>query len=533
MLSVASPNDSGQRLLDLMSDASSNATMPAAPWRTRRWLMPAFFLCWTVLAAIGVWWLINAAASSGNTVIRVDPGEAKAWSVRVREMAALARLNFPWALAWIVLAPYVLWIGARFSFESALWRSRLSALLAAGVGFVCGSQWLSEHLVGGQAMIVMVKYTADASVEKVHPPGWGLDESLPRDFATNRFVTNRITRVMITGDPTNRAALELTASEIMSGLTTNHPHLFAQAGAGYLPPPGATRPRRTSAALDGFAYIALIGLAHAGVFYRRYREREQQAAVLESRLNQARLRALQAQLQPHFLFNTLNGIATLLRRDPATAEEMLLSLSDLLRIALSSSHRQEIPLREELDFLGRYLGIQRMRFGDRLRVTEEIEPSATDCLVPALLLQPLVENAIRHGLEPSGRPGELRIAAARDEEWLRLTVEDDGVGLPSGDLRRAGVGLANVRERLAALYGAAHEFSVAERPGGGVVVNIRLPARSEGAAAWRKENSPSQGSPPLPSLSPARSGGEGGRRPGEGNVHERRTSHEPARRDCG
>ena len=180
-------------------------------------------------------------------------------------------------------------------------------------------------------MIVMVKYTADASVEKVHPPGWGLDESLPRDFATNRFVTNRITRVMITGDPTNRAALELTASEIMSGLTTNHPHLFAQAGAGYLPPPGAMRPRRTSAALDGFAYIALIGLAHAGVFYRRYREREQQAAVLESRLNQARLRALQAQLQPHFLFNTLNGIATLVRRDPATAEEMLLSPCPLPR----------------------------------------------------------------------------------------------------------------------------------------------------------------------------------------------------------
>jgi sensor histidine kinase YesM len=143
-------------------------------------------------------------------------------------------------------------------------------------------------------------------------------------------------------------------------------------------------------------------LAHAGVFYRRYREREQQASLLESRLNQAQLRALQAQLQPHFLFNTLNGIATLVRRDPATAEEMLLSLSELLRIALSSSHRQEIPLREELDFLDRYLAIQRMRFGDRLQVSEEIEASAMDCLVPALLLQPLVENAIRHGLEPSG-----------------------------------------------------------------------------------------------------------------------------------
>src|SRR6185436_4469304 len=188
-----------------------------------------------------------------------------------------------------------------------------------------------------------------------------------------------------------------------------------------LPPPRPFRSGRWSGAMDAFAYVALLGLAHTGVFYRRYREREQQASLLESRLNQAELRALQAQLQPHFLFNTLNGIATLVRRDAAKAEEMLLSLSDLLRISLSSSRQHEIPLREELDFLGRYLAIQRMRFGDRLRVTEEIEPSAMDCLVPALLLQPLVENAIRHGLEPSGKHGELRIAGARDGEWLRLT----------------------------------------------------------------------------------------------------------------
>jgi sensor histidine kinase YesM len=244
---------------------------------------------------------------------------------------------------------------------------------------------------------------------------------------------------------------------------------------------------RWSAALDGLAYVALIGLAHAGVFHRRYREREQQAALLASRLNEARLHALQAQLQPHFLFNSLNGIATLLRRDPAKAEEMLLSLSELLRVALSSSHRQEIPLREEMDFLGRYLEIQRMRFGDRLQVSEEIDASATDCLVPALLLQPLVENAIRHGLEPSGRPGLLRIAALRKGAWLQITVEDNGVGLPPGESLNAGVGLANVRERLATLHGAAQAFDITQRPAGGVVVSIKLPARTEVEAAPRKE----------------------------------------------
>jgi two-component system, LytTR family, sensor kinase len=157
---------------------------------------------------------------------------------------------------------------------------------------------------------------------------------------------------------------------------------------------------------------------------------------------------------------------------------MLLSLSELLRIALSSSHRQEIPLREEMDFLGRYLAIQKMRFGDRIEVVEEIEPAATDCLVPALLLQPLVENAIRHGLEPSGQPGRLRITGSRDGEWLKLAIEDNGVGLTPGN-SRSGVGLANVRERLATLHGSAYEFELAQRPEGGAAVNIKLPARME------------------------------------------------------
>lgn len=468
-----------------MSAMNANIPSPAATPTARRWLVVVFFLCWTVLAAIAVGWLIGDAANSGNTVIRVGAEEARAWGVRWHETVALARLNFPWAFAWIFLMPYVLWIGVRYSFEGDRWRSRLLVLLATGAGFIWASQWLAERLVAGQAMIVMVNYTADTAIEKIHVAGSRHGDPLPRGF-----VTNRITKVMLsgeTGHPTNRAAWEIATSELLSGLATNLPHLTASGMAGDLPTPGPFRKRRWSAVLDGLAFVALIGLAHAGVFHRRYREREQQAAILESRLNQARLRALQAQLQPHFLFNTLNGIATLLRRDPATAEEMLLSLSELLRISLSSSHRQEIPLREELDFLGRYLAIQRMRFGDRLQVAQEIEASAMDCLVPALLLQPLVENAIRHGLEPSGQPGKLRIAAAREGEWLRLTLEDNGIGLPPGGRNRAGVGLANVRERLATLHGAAQEFDVANRPEGGVVVNIRLPARSEVDAAGGKE----------------------------------------------
>jgi len=305
---------------------------------------------------------------------------------------------------------------------------------------------------------------------------------------TNRTATNRVSKVVLSGvaaHTTKAPTWEVATSEIFSSLPTNFPPMLAGHLAD-LPRPMPPRTARWSAALDGFAYIALIGLAHAGVFHRRYREREQQATLLTSRLNEARLHALQAQLQPHFLFNTLNGIATLLRRDPAKAEDMLLSLSDLLRIALSSSHRQEIPLREEMDFLGRYLAIQKMRFGDRIEVIEEIEPAAMDCLVPALLLQPLAENAIRHGLEPSGQPGQLRITGVRDGEWLRLTVEDNGVGLRSNGSNRTGVGLANARERLATLHDTAYEFELKERSQGGVAVNIRLPARTE-TEATRKE----------------------------------------------
>src|ERR1043166_9577784 len=443
-----------------MSERSSDANEVVAASRSRHWLVAVFFVCWTALAAGAVWWLINDAAQSANTVIRVNPGEAKAWSARFHENAGLARLNSPWALGWVFLMPYVLWVGVRFSFEAAFWRTRLLVLLATGVGFIWASQWLSQRLGAGQAMIVMVNYRSDTSVKKTDSPAGERDESFSlfsRVVGTNRFVTNRITKVMISGEG-GTTNWDTNATGVLSGLPTNLPHGFAGAESGFLPPLRPFRTGRGSGALDGLAYVALIGLAHAGVFYRRYREREQQASLLESRFNQARLRALQSQLQPHFLFNTLNGIATLVRRDPATAEEMLLSLSDLLRISLSSSHRQEIPLREELDFLGRYLAIQRMRFGDRLRVTEEIEPSAMDCLVPALVLQPLVENAIRHGLEPSGQPGKLRITASRDGEWLKLTVEDNGVGLPSPERNNTGVGLANVRERLTALPGAAHEF---------------------------------------------------------------------------
>ena len=178
-----------------------------------------------------------------------------------------------------------------------------------------------------------------------------------------------------------------------------------------LPPPGLPRVNFWSALVDLLAYGAIVGLAHSVHFYRRFREREHRALLLESNLANARLNALRAQLQPHFLFNSLDAIAALLRRDPRLAEKTLVSLSELLRLALNFSEKPEITLREEVEFVRRYLEIQQTRFGGKLRFEEDIEPAALDCLVPTLVVQPLVENAIRHGIEPAESVGLVRLAA--------------------------------------------------------------------------------------------------------------------------
>ena len=230
--------------------------------------------------------------------------------------------------------------------------------------------------------------------------------------------------------------------------------------------------------LNVLAYGSLAGLAHAVHFYRRFRDRERRAIFLESHLARARLHALQAQLHPHFLFNALNAVATLLRRDPRAAGEALTSFSELLRLGLSQSDRQEVALREDLEFVQRYTEIQKTRLGDRFRFAAQVEPAALDCLVPVLLLQPLVENALRHGIEPSPTPGEVKVSVTRQGDLLVLRVEDSGVGLAASFSaeRPPGIGLANLRARLSALYGDQQSVELASRSGGGAIVTVEIPA---------------------------------------------------------
>jgi signal transduction histidine kinase len=228
-------------------------------------------------------------------------------------------------------------------------------------------------------------------------------------------------------------------------------------------------------------YWAIVGLSHAMEFHRESKERSLAAAQLQTRLAEAQLQALQSQLHPHFLFNTLHTISALMHRDAEAADAMLARLSDLLRLTLDRVGLQEIALKEELEFLEKYLEIERTRFGDRLSVQLDIEPETLDAQVPNLLLQPLVENAIRHGIAPTVGGGRLEIVSRRKGGRLWLVIRDNGQGLSEAKLsafNTKGVGLANTRSRLQHLYGDKHHFEFQEPPDGGLAVTIAIPFES-------------------------------------------------------
>jgi signal transduction histidine kinase len=224
-------------------------------------------------------------------------------------------------------------------------------------------------------------------------------------------------------------------------------------------------------------YWAVVGLSHALDFHDESQERELAAAHLETRLAEANLQALQRQLHPHFLFNTLHTISALMHRDTDAADAMLERLSDLLRLTLERIGTQQVRLKDELDFIDKYLEIERARFGDRLRVEFDIDSRILDASVPNLLLQPLVENAVRHGIARKVGGGTVEIIARRDADRLHLMVRDDGVGMPSDTLRlvNQGVGLSNTRSRLEHLYGERQRFEFQRPSGGGLAVTIDIP----------------------------------------------------------
>ncbi|HKY06246.1 MAG TPA: histidine kinase [Blastocatellia bacterium] len=228
---------------------------------------------------------------------------------------------------------------------------------------------------------------------------------------------------------------------------------------------------------ESLPFWAMIALIHAFEFHRRYRRREFEAARLQTQLAESRLEALTEQLQPHFLFNTLQGISTLMHRDVNRADAMLDRLSDLLRQTLQRGDRLKVPLDEEMEILDNYVEIARERFKDRLVFETRTSSDARRALVPFFILQPLVENALQHGIARRAGVGRVEVSAERQGDTLRLSVTDDGPGLANGesDSRRGGVGLSNTRQRLRELYGGAQSLSLEAPEGGGLRVELIIP----------------------------------------------------------
>ena len=232
----------------------------------------------------------------------------------------------------------------------------------------------------------------------------------------------------------------------------------------------------SSLAANFLLYWAIVAIAHGLEYYRTGRDRELRASQLEARLAETRLQLLRMQLQPHFLFNTLNTISELVHEEPEIADRMIAGLSELLRETLRSGDQPEVTLARELQLLNSYVDIQRTRFGERLEVAVDAHPGTLSAAVPSLLLQPIVENSIRHGLARTGS-GRVDIRACRDGSRLILRVQDDGQGLAAGPSEREGIGLGNTRARLETLFGSRFTLEVSNAESHGTLVSIAIPYR--------------------------------------------------------
>ena len=494
-------------------------------------------MLWTLLVGLAVFVLSEAdplrdPAGGPRTLIPTPGGvEPGSWRGDAGQWLRVLHLSVFPAYPWVLLAPYVFWLTARYPLQGdrgTRWRRAgiwLGSGLAWGVA-TSGFRHLTDRVRPDMIVFAFVEAT-DERARTADPGGdatstnrgtsttWmafhAPSEGLPPRPAS-AVLSNLLSRVREReGSPGSSGGTSATEGETLVVLREVETVGSGTREASASPPPesvpltnrfsdlrrdleyrrealrlplGRIGGRVTAMLLDLFAFGSLAGIAHAWHYQRRYRERERRALALESSLSRARLHALQAQLQPHFLFNTLNSVTAMLRENPRAAEEMLVSLSDLLRLALSQSSRQECTLREDLRFVELYVEIQQYRFGARLVFEADVEPSVWNYAVPTLLLQPLVENAIRHGLEPAGRRVAIRIRGrATAGGGMELTVEDDGVGsvAPAEEHHPRGVGLANVRARLEAFFGGAASLRVSSPPGGsGFRVQLDLPARPAG-----------------------------------------------------
>ncbi len=335
-----------------------------------------------------------------------------------------------------LLTPPVFWLARVFPISLATWKSNLGKHIVASAIFclICAT-------LSGSALVVLQPQVLAA-----------YNEQWKRDFPPTPAGNQDPAKSAVMFLPPGLRSGKFDLPTVLTNSVTN------------LPP-----------------YWVLVLLAHALNASARLREREQQAAELAAHLAQARLEGLRTQLQPHFLFNTLNSISALIPQNAKLANEMVLNLADLLRMTLRDPQRTEISLGEELKLLGHYVDIQKLRFGQRLIFQLDAAAACLRFPVPPLLLQPLVENAIRHGVEPSEQPETILVRVQLLAQTIALEVTNschcptESLGKPPAS---TGVGLANTRARLAALYGTEQSLNFGSLPNGGFRVSIRLPARA-------------------------------------------------------
>ena len=248
--------------------------------------------------------------------------------------------------------------------------------------------------------------------------------------------------------------------------------------------PEAFRNMVVSNSLLSFSLFAItLGILLVSQYYKKFQERELANSRLEANLTHSRLKTLKMQLHPHFLFNTHNAISELVYTDPQTADKMIANLSDLLRISIENLEIEEVTLQQELSFVEKYIEIEQMRFQERLKFKLKIAPETLDAIVPNMILQPLIENAVRHGITPLREGGTVQISSSVKNGKLYLQVMDNGVGLPEGGVRSltTGIGLSNIRERLFYLYEDNQKFKIGSNNKNGFSVSLEMPLRKDGS----------------------------------------------------
>jgi two-component sensor histidine kinase len=410
-------------------------------------------------------------------------------------------------LPWMILSPAVVLLAERYQFDRTrrFWGvlPHLPACLLVVLAYQGISMFLTQRSGGivffnfqntdghpgfGSGSVVQVIGSQTNVPLGAHPP-LGL-------FLGSTNVGHDVSAVGKGGLSVSKDNVYVHVMEPPSGAPASDPIQIASAQTPFagqasppLPPPGIPSPRGRFLRLVMHMqstipiYWAIVCVTWVVSYYRQLRERERRTLELEARLTQSNLQTLKAQLQPHFLFNTLNAITSLVHRQPGAAQDMIGSLSDFLRVTLDSAQQHEVPLRREMEFLDLYLEIQQARFGQRLRIQKEIDPAALEVAVPALILQPLVENSVHHGIEPRETGGTIFIRARHQDSLLRFEIRDDGEGLKAEQLvaLREGVGLSNTKARLQQLYGDAHRFRITSNAEGGLTVAVELPWREASA----------------------------------------------------